>query len=196
MCMCIPCNIYIALGARGLRESSLKMCPKTHQIAQLTRNLGSIYTPIPLNIVCAVIHYLLFLYKKWNILQFFFLQNFSKIFSKTHQIAPFLNIFLGGACPRAPLTNAWLRHALHIAKRHANTPTFTKIFLTPPPPPRNEILDKPLAILHHSYFYSMEILAKTWSAGTPNSAKFRGGVAGVAKIWQEGGGGGGVAITI
>ena len=56
MCMCIPCNIYIALGARGLRESSLKMCPKTHQIAQLTKNLRSIYTPIPLNIVCAVIH--------------------------------------------------------------------------------------------------------------------------------------------
>ena len=30
--------------------------------------------------------------------------------------------------PPNPLANAWLRHALHGASRHANTPTFTKIF--------------------------------------------------------------------
>ena len=41
-----------------------------------------------------------------------------------------------GAYPRTPLTNA---------SRHANTPTFTKIFRTPPPP-QNEILDTPLHI--------------------------------------------------
>ena len=35
---------------------------------------------------------------------------------------------LGGACPRNPLANAWLCHALHSASRHANTPTITKIF--------------------------------------------------------------------
>ena len=34
--------------------------------------------------------------------------------------------FLGGACPRTPLANARLRHALHDASRHANTPTFPK----------------------------------------------------------------------
>ena len=40
------------------------------------------------NSKCAVIHYLLFLSEKFTLLQFFW-QNFSKIFSKTHQIAPF-----------------------------------------------------------------------------------------------------------
>ena len=30
----------------------------------------------------------------------------------------------GGACPRTPLANASLRHSLHGASRHANTPTF------------------------------------------------------------------------
>ena len=51
------------------------------------------YAPIPLNKVCAVIHYLLFL-------QFFF--NFSKIFSKTHQIASFKKIFSGEHAPEPP----------------------------------------------------------------------------------------------
>ena len=55
-----------------------------------------------------------------NIFYNFFLQNFSKIFSKTHQIAPFKKNFLGGAYPQTPLANAWLRHA--------NTPTFAKTF--------------------------------------------------------------------
>ena len=27
MCMCIPCNIYVALGARGLIERSTKKTP-------------------------------------------------------------------------------------------------------------------------------------------------------------------------
>ena len=53
------------------------------------------YAPLPLNIVYAVTHYLIFL-------QFFFLQNFSKIFSKTHQIASFLKIFSGEHAPEPP----------------------------------------------------------------------------------------------
>ena len=37
-----------------------------------------------------------------NIFTIIFLQNFSKIFSKTHQIAPFLKIFLGEHAPEPP----------------------------------------------------------------------------------------------
>ena len=43
--------------------------------------------------------------------------------------------------PPNPLANAWFHHALHGAKRHANTPTFPEKFWTPT---RNEILDTPL----------------------------------------------------
>ena len=32
--------------------------------------------------------------------------------------------FLGGACPRSPLANAWLCHAQNGALCHTNTPTF------------------------------------------------------------------------
>ena len=80
-----------------LRERSRKMCSKTQQIAQLTRNLGSMlqYT---LNIVCAVIHYLFF-YIENKYFYNFFLQNFSKIFSKTHQIAQILKNFSGEHAP-------------------------------------------------------------------------------------------------
>ena len=41
-----------------------------------------------------------------------------------------LHHFLGGAYPQTPLINAWLRHALHGAPRHANT--FYKHILNPP----------------------------------------------------------------
>ena len=58
-----------------------------------------------------------------NIFTIFILQNFSKIFSKTHQIAPFKKNF-GGACPEPPSRS----HALHGASRHPNNPTFPKIF--------------------------------------------------------------------
>ena len=75
------------------------------------------------------------------IFTYFFLLNFSKIFSKTHKIAPFFFNFLGVACPQTPLANAWLGHALHGAKY----PHFSKNILNHPPPPRNEILDTPLA---------------------------------------------------
>ena len=49
---------------------------------------------------------------------------FCKILSKTHQIAPFLKILLGGACPRTPLANAW--RAMQI------TLLFQKNFEPPP----------------------------------------------------------------
>ena len=62
-----------------------------------------------------------------NIFTGFFLQNFSKIFSKTDQIAPFLKIFSGEHASDPPSKRMAL-HKLHGAKRHANTPTFTKIF--------------------------------------------------------------------
>ena len=84
-----------------------------------------------------------------NIFTIIFLQNFSKIFSKTHQIAPFLKIFSGEHAPEPPLANAWLCHALHGALRHANTPTFTNKF---EPPARNEILDTPLPIILENHY--------------------------------------------
>ena len=66
------------------------------------------YAPIPLNIVCAVIHYLLFLYKN---------KYFYKILAKySHNFYKFSR----GSMPPNPLANAWLRHAI--------TPTFSKIF--------------------------------------------------------------------
>ena len=36
--------------------------------------------------------------------------------------------FSRGSMPPNPLANAWLRHALHGASRHANTPTFPEKF--------------------------------------------------------------------
>ena len=72
-----------------------------------------------------------------NIFTIIFLQNFSKIFSKTHQIAPFLKIFSGEHAGRTPLASAWLR-AMQI-------PPLLQKKLNPPPP-RNEILDKPLVV--------------------------------------------------
>ena len=62
-----------------------------------------------------------------TIFKIIFLTKFSKILSKTHQIAPFLKIFSGEHAPEPP-ANAWLHHALHGASRHANTPTFPEKF--------------------------------------------------------------------
>ena len=56
------------------------------------------------------------------------LQNFSKIFSKTHQIALFFNFFSEKHAPE-PLSNAWLR-AMQIP------PRFQKKYFEPPPPPK------------------------------------------------------------
>ena len=68
-----------------------------------------------------------------NIFTILILQNFNKIFSKTHQIAPFFK-FSRGSIPLDPL-------ACNTIHNHANTPTFPKYF---EPPPRNKILDTPL----------------------------------------------------
>ena len=74
---------------------------------------------------------------------------FYKILAKYSPNAPNCTIFknfLGGACPRTPLTNAW-RSAMQI-------PTlFQKYFEPPPPPPPpNEILDLPLDEITHTLF--------------------------------------------
>ena len=54
-----------------------------------------------------------------------FLQNFSKILCKTHQIASFLKIFSGEHAPEPP------------SKRVASLPPlFQKNFEPPPPPPK------------------------------------------------------------
>ena len=71
-----------------------------------------------------------------NIFTILFLQNFNKIFSKTHQIAPFFFNLLGGAYPRTPL-------ACNTIHNHANTPTFPKYF-EPSPPEIKSYIDMPL----------------------------------------------------
>ena len=50
-----------------------------------------------------------------------------KICSKGHQIAPFNKNFLVGACPRTPLTSAWLRKMPQAASRHATRPDSEKL---------------------------------------------------------------------
>ena len=56
----------------------------------------------------------------------FFLQNFSKIFSKTHQIAPLKKNFLSEHTPVSP--------SKHVASP-CKYPHFYTNILTPPPPP-------------------------------------------------------------
>ena len=70
-------------------------------------------------------------YIKMNIFTILFLQNFNKIFSKTHHFLKFSR----GSIPPDPL-------ACNTIHNHANTPTFPRIF--EPPHPRNKILDTPL----------------------------------------------------
>ena len=57
--------------------------------------------------------------KFWTKLQQNILQNASN--------CTILKNFLGGACPRSPIANAWLCHVQQI-------PPLSKINLTPPPP--------------------------------------------------------------
>ena len=52
-------NIYIYFLKRKITENVLQNTPN----CTIDKQSGK-YAPIPLNIVCAVIHYLLFLYKK------------------------------------------------------------------------------------------------------------------------------------
>ena len=63
-----------------------------------------------------------------NIFTIFTLQNFSKIFSKTHQIAPFFKIFLPSnrvALPRAAWREAPCKYPL-FSKNILNPPTEMK----------------------------------------------------------------------
>ena len=43
------------------------------------------------------------------------------------QNSPNCIIFLGEACPRTSLANAWLRHASQVASRHATRPVPQKV---------------------------------------------------------------------
>ena len=60
-----------------------------------------------------------------NIFTIIFLQNFSKLFSKTHQIAPFLKIFSEEHAPEPPSK----RVALSLLRKYFEP-------APPPPPPK------------------------------------------------------------
>ena len=99
---------------------------------------------IHLNIVRSNTISLIFI--KINILQFFFLQNCSKIHSRTHQIAPFFKKFSGEHAPEPPSKRMASPRSAYGTKRYANRLTFLKIILNPhPPPPGNETLETPLS---------------------------------------------------
>ena len=72
-------QIYIYFLKRKFTENVLQ----NTQSCTIDKKSGE-YAPIPLNIMCVVIYYLLFFYNNKYFYNFF-LQN--KIFSKTHQIA-------------------------------------------------------------------------------------------------------------
>ena len=87
------------------------------------------YAPIPLNIVCAITHYLLFLYKN-EYFSNFVLAKYSLKRTKLHH---FYKIFGGvGGIPNPPSK----RVALIATRKY---PHFSKIFYTAPPP-KNDIL--------------------------------------------------------
>ena len=65
-----------------------------------------------------------------NIFTIFFLQN---ILQNAPNCTIFKN-FLGGVCPRTPIANAWLRHALHMALRAMQIPQLLQKYFEPPPP--------------------------------------------------------------
>ena len=71
-----------------LRESSRKMCSKTHQISQLTKNLGSICSNTPKYSVRSNTLPIIFI-QKMNIFTNFFLQNFSKYSPKRTKLHPY-----------------------------------------------------------------------------------------------------------
>ena len=68
-----------------------------------------------------------------NIFTIFSLQNLSKIFSKTHQIAPFFKVFSGEHAPEPPGKRVALPRA---AWREApcKYTHFSKKYFEPPPP--------------------------------------------------------------
>ena len=92
-----------------------------------------------------------------NIFTIIFLQNFSKIFSKTHQIAPFLKFSWGSIPPNPPSKRVALPRA---AWRFApcKYPHFYKKKFEPP---RNEILDTPLNIPHQHHYFMVYVFSAT-----------------------------------
>ena len=74
-------------------------CAPKHTSCTIDNKSGE-YDSIPINIVYAVIHYLLFLYNKIN--NEYLKKIFTKIFCKTHQIAPFFKILSGEHAPEPP----------------------------------------------------------------------------------------------
>ena len=89
--------------------------------------------------MCAVIYIIYYFYIRNEYFYTFFLQNVSKIFSKTYQITSFLQIFSGEHAPNPPTKRVAPPHA---AWRFAPTkyPHFHKNILNHP---RNDILDTP-----------------------------------------------------
>ena len=81
------------------------------------------YAAIPLNIVPSNTISITFVYKIIIFVNFFD-KIAAKYTPKRTKLHHFFFNFLGGACPRTPLTNAWLCHAQHCASRHAYIPTF------------------------------------------------------------------------
>ena len=85
------------------------MCSKTPSCT-IDKKSGE-YAPIPLNIACALILYILSLYKNEYFYNFF-LQNFSKIFSETYQISPLKKKFPE---PPPPPIGVRIAHATEIS---------------------------------------------------------------------------------
>ena len=92
-------NLYI-IDYIFLRESSRKICSYTPSCAIDKKSAWRVCSNSPKysvhNNTLSIIFYI-----KINIFTILFLQNFNKIFSITHQIAPFLKIFLG-SIPQDP----------------------------------------------------------------------------------------------
>ena len=125
-------NIFIYFHKRKITENVLQNKPN----CTIDKKSGE-YTPIPLNIMCAVIHYLLFLYEKRIFLQLFFYKFLAKYSPNPTKLRHFLKFSRGSIPPNPPSKRVASpragSHALHGASRHANTPTFTKNILNPPP---------------------------------------------------------------
>ena len=120
-------------------------------ICTIDRKSGE-YAPIPLNIVCAVIHYLLFLYKKMNIFIIFFVRILAKYSPKRTKLHHFKKSFSGEHAPKPPSKRVALPRA---AWRYApcKYPHFYRNILTPPPPP------PPTAMKEQIYTYIWTVIA-------------------------------------
>ena len=110
-----------------LRESSRKLYSKTHQIALVTRNLGSIFCYTPKDsaqkyIICY------FYIKNDYFLNYFFDKILAKYSLNRTKLHHFLKFSRGSMSPNPPSERVAL-HAMQIP------PLFQKNFEPPPPPP-------------------------------------------------------------